>query len=211
MGSNLGVELKSRVGRAFPHATVTLDGNLGYSRVEPSAATIDQWGLTLGSRHELPRRFMVLATTSYEVDRVQYLQYRSITLAGIGYSILKMPRATLIVAPGIGYSKSEQTAYGRVLSFGNRQPPSVEGMAWGAHDMLMLQLAPTIMLEQQSLWLTAMENGAFRQAQFDVRLSGAVTRHLKMLIVYSGQYDSSMPAPVRKTVQSLNPGIQLEF
>lgn len=211
VGTNLGVELTSHVAREFRLGRVTLDGTLGYSRVEPVAATIDEWGVMLGSRHPLHHGFMVLATTQYEVNRVQYLQYRSITLAGIGYSIWNHPKASLIVAPGMGYSKSEQTPYGRILSFGNRQPPNVEGWAWGAHDMTMLHLSPTVMLQQQLLWLFSVEHEKFHQLQLDVRLTGAVTDHLKMLIVYAVQYDSSMPAPVQRAVQSLNSGIQVAF
>lgn len=211
VGTNIGVEITSRIARTFHLGTVTLDGTLGYSRVEPVTATIDQWGLTLGSRHNLPGRFLLLATTRYEVNRVQYLQYRSTTLAGVGYSVFKFPKLNLIVAPGVGYSKSEQTPYGRILSFGNRQPPSVEGVAWGAHDMLMAQLTPAVMLQQDLIWLSAWGDSRFRQMQLDVRLTGAVMNHVKMLIVFSRQYDSTMPAPVKRTVQSLNSGIQIEF
>jgi len=48
---------------------------------------------------------------------VQYLQYRTTTIAGLGYFVVKSSRVSLFVAPGIGYGKSEQTALGRVLSF----------------------------------------------------------------------------------------------
>jgi len=211
VGTNLGVEITSSIARALPHGGLTLDGTLGYSRVEPVAATIDQWGLTLGFKHDLPGRFLTLARTRYEVNRVQFLRYRSTTLGGVGYEIVKHPKITLNAAPGLGYSKSEQTPYGRILSFGNRQPPSVEGVAWGAHNMLMVQLTPTVTLQQDLLWLSSLEDGKFRQAQLDVRLTGTVTSHLKMLIVYALQYDSSMPAPVRQTLQSLNSGVQLGF
>ena len=211
VGTDWEAEISSHLARAFPRGNVTLDGRLGYSRVEPVAATTDQWGLTLGSRHNLPGRFLLLATTRYEVNRVQYLEYRWTTLAGVGYSVLKSPRLNLIVAPGVGYAKSEQTDYGRILSFGNRQPPSVEGTTWGAHDMLMVQLSPTLMLEQDMIWLHAWGDSRYRQMQLDVRLTGAVMNHVKMLIVFSQQYDSSMPAPVRKTVRSLNSGIQFGF
>lgn len=211
VGTNIGVEITSRLARNFRLGTVTLDGTLGYERVEPEVATIDKWGFTLGSRHDLPGAFLLLATTRYEVSRVQYLKYRSTTLGGVGYELVKLPKLSLIVAPGVGYAKSEQTPYGRLLSFGNRQPPSVEGVAWGVHDMLMAQLGSTVMLEQDLLWLTARGDPRVRQMQLDVRLSGAVTEHVKMLIVYSRQYDSSMPAPVRRSVQSLNSGVQLAF
>jgi hypothetical protein len=211
VGTNLGVEITSRIARALPHGNVTLNGTLGYSRVEPVPATIDEWGLTLGFRRDLIGRFLVLGTSRYDVNRVQYLKYRTTTLAGIGYSVLNQPGLSLIVAPGIGYTKSEQTPYGRVLSFGNRQPPTVEGLAWGAHDMLMARLGPTVMLEQTVLWLAGRGESRSRELQLDMRLTGAVTSHVKMLIVYSLQYDSSMPDPVRKTVHSINSGVQLEF
>ena len=154
VGTNVGVQITSRIARTFHTGALTLDGTLGYARVEPFTATIDQWGLTLGSRRDLPARFLLLATTRYEVNRVSYLQYRSTTLGGLGFSILKSPKLSLIVAPGVGYSKSEQTELGRILSFAFRQPPSVEGVAWGAHDIFTAQLSPTVVLQEEMIWLT---------------------------------------------------------
>ena len=84
VGTNVEVELSSNVARVFKYGTVSLEGKLGYSRVEPVAATVDHWGLTLGSKHDLPARFVVLATSRYEVNRVQCLEYRSTSLGGIG-------------------------------------------------------------------------------------------------------------------------------
>ena len=211
VGTNVGVQITSRIARTFHTGALTLDGTLGYARVEPFTATIDQWGLTLGSRRDLPARFLLLATTRYEVNRVSYLQYRSTTLGGLGFSILKSPKLSLIVAPGVGYSKSEQTELGRILSFAFRQPPSVEGVAWGAHDIFTAQLSPTVVLQEEMIWLTARGDSRFQEMQLDVRMTGAITSHLKMLIVYSRQYDSSMPAPISRTIESLNSGIQLGF
>ena len=211
VGANLGVAITSRIARTSRLGELSLDGTLGYTRVEPVAASVDQWGLTLGSRLNLPARFLLLATSRYEVNRVAYLQYRSTTLGGVGFSILKSPKLNLIVAPGAGYSKSEQTAIGRILSFAYRQPPSVEGVAWGAHDIVTAQLSPTVTLQQDMIWLFARGDSRFRQMQLDVRLTGAVTNHLKMLIVFTQQYDSSMPTPIEKAIRSLNSGIQLEF
>lgn len=39
----------------------------------------------------------------------------------------------------------------------------------------------------------------------------AMAKHLGLLITFSQQHDSSMPAPVSKVVRTLNPGIQFVF
>jgi hypothetical protein len=211
VGSALGVQVAATLARTTPTGAVTLDGALGYWRVEPDAAALDQWSLALGWRHDLAPRFPVLAKTSFDVNRVQTLKYRSTTLAGIGYAFVKQPRVTLTAAPGLGYARSEQTTRGRVLSFAGGKSPTVDGFAWGAHEMLMAQLTPTLGLQQNMLWLHGFSDASYRQLQLDARLTAMVMKHLGLLIVFTQQYDSSMPAPVSKTIRTLNPGIQLVF
>ena len=211
VGSTLGVQVAATIARTTPAAVVTLDGSLGYWRVEPDAAALDQWGLTLGWRHDLAPRFPILARTGLDVNRVQTLKYRSTTLAGVGYAFVKKPRVTLIAAPGLGYARSEQTLRGRVLSFAAGKSSEVDGLAWGAHEMLTAQLTPTLGLQQNTLWLHGFTQTSYRQLQLDARLTAMVMKHLALLIVFTQQYDSSMPPPVSKTIRTLNPGVQLVF
>lgn len=211
VGSTFGVQVSAGIARATRTGGVTLDGTLGYWRVEPSAAAMNQLALTLGWRHQLAPRFPILVRTSFDVNRVQTLKYRSTTLAGVGYAFVKGPTLSLVAAPGIGYAKSEQTPRGRVLSFVDGKSPGVEGFAWGAHEMLMAQLTPTLSVQQNALWLHGVTLTPYRQLQLDARLTAMVMRHLGLLIVFTEQYDSSMPPPVSKSIRTLNPGVQLVF
>lgn len=124
---------------------------------------------------------------------------------------MKNPKVVLSAAPGLGYARSEQTARGRVLAFAAGKPPEVDGFAWGAHEMLMAQLTPTLGLQQNTLWLHGLTEPSYRQLQLDARLTAMVMKHLALLIVFTQQYDNSMPEPVSKTIRTLNPGIQLVF
>jgi hypothetical protein len=211
VGSTLGTQVSAGVARATRTGGVTLDGTLGYWRVAPSVAAMDQWSLTFGWRRELAPRVPVLARSIVEVNRVQTLRYRSTTLAGVGYTFVKSQKVSLTAAPGLGYVKSEQTALGRVTSFAAGKPPGVEGAAWGAHEMLVVQLTPTLGLQQNALWLRGLTRTPYTQLQLDARLTAMVMKHLGLLIVFTQQHDSSMPAPVSTTIRTLNPGVQLVF
>jgi hypothetical protein len=211
VGSTLGTQVSAGVARATRAGGVTLDGTLGYWRVAPSVAAMNQWSLTFGWRHEVAPKFPVLARSIVEVNRVQQLRYRTTTLAGVGYTFVKSPTVTLNAAPGLGFVKSEQTALGRVTSFAAGKLPGVEGAAWGAHEMLVVQLTPTLGLQQNALWLRGFTRTPYTQLQLDARLTAMVMKHLGLLIVFTQQHDSSMPAPVSTIIRTLNPGVQLVF
>jgi hypothetical protein len=210
-GSTLGMQVSAGLARATSGGKVTLEGTLGYWRVQPSAAAVDQWGLTLGWQRELAPRFPVLVHSAFDVNRVQTLRYRSTTLAGIGYNFVKTPKVSLTAAPGLGFVKSEQTTEGRVLSFVAGKSPGVEGAVWGAHEMLMVQLTSTLGLQQNALWLRGFSQAPYSQLQLDARLTAMVMKHLGVLIVFTQHYDQSMPVPVSKTIRTLNPGVQLVY
>jgi hypothetical protein len=211
VGSTFGMQILAGVARTTPTGAVTLDGTLGYWRVEPDAAALDQWGLSLGWRHDIAPRVPMLAKSIVDVNRVQTLKYRSTTVAGIGYVFVKTTKVSLTAAPGLGFVKSEQTEQGRVLSFAAGKVPGVEGMAWGAHEMVTLQLTPTLGLQHNALWLRGFAAPAYGQLQLDARLTAMVMKHVGLLVVFVQQYDSSMPPPVNKTIRTLNPGVQLTF
>jgi hypothetical protein len=210
-GSTLGVQTAASVGYAAPHGSMTLDATLAYVRTEPDPASIDQWGLGLGGRHDLAPRLLLLGRATYDVSRIQNLEYRWIHLAGVGVVVVKRPAMTWIVAPGLGYTRSKQNAYGRVLSFAAGRPPGAEGVAAGAHDMLMLQLSPMLSVQQTFLWLHGIGSQAYDESQLQVQLTGMVAKGFGLTIAYTQQYDSSMPPPVERTLRTLNSGIQVSF
>jgi hypothetical protein len=77
--------------------------------------------------------------------------------------------------------------------------------------MLTVAFTPTLGLQQNALWLRGFTETRYSQLQLDAKLTATVMKHLALLIVFTQQYDSSMPAPVNKTIRTLNPGVQLVF
>jgi hypothetical protein len=211
-GSTLGAQVTLGVARSGARGAITLDGNLSYWRREPDSADVDLWGLSLGGRRVLTARWVLLGRSQFDVNHVQFLQYRSTTVAGLGYFIVKSDRVSLLLAPGLGYGKSEQTAYGRVLSFAAGIPASVEGPITGVHDMLSLQLTPMLGVQQDMHYFWSLRaRTPYRQAEFNAKLLGMVTTHFGLSIAFRQQYDSSMPPPVNRTLRSLISGVQLKL
>ena len=209
-GATLGAQVTLGIARATARGGLTLDGNLSYWRREPDSADVNQWGLTLGGRRMLTPRWVLMGRSQFEVNHVQYLQYRSTTIAGLGYFIVKSPRVSLLFAPGLGYGKSEQTAYGRVLSFAAGIPAGVAGPITGVHDMLTLQLTPMLSFQQDTHYFWSLTDTPFRQAEFNAKLLGMVTPHFGLSIAFRQQYDNSLPPQVNRNLRSLVSGVQVK-
>jgi hypothetical protein len=211
-GSTFGGQMKLEVTRTGVHGSFTFAGDVSYLRVDPDPAAVNQWELAIGGRRLLTPRWVLLGRTGVEVNHVQYLQYRSTTLAGLGYFVVQSDRASLLLAPGLGYGKSEQTAEGRVLSFIAGVPPSVEGLMTGVHDVLTLQLAPMLSFKQDMHYFWGLSTDTpYQQAEFNAQLLGMVTTHLGLSIAFRGQYDSSMPPPVKRALWTLTSGVELKL
>jgi len=211
-GSTFGAQMKLEVTRTGARGSFTLAGNTSYLRVDPDPAAVNQWELAIGGRRLLTPRWVLLGRTGVEVNHVQYLQYRSTTLAGLGYFVVQSDRVSLLLAPGLGYGKSEQTAEGRVLSFAAGVPPSVEGLMTGVHDVLTLQPTSMLSLKQDMHYFWGLSSDTpYRQAEFNAQLVGMVTTHLGLSIAFRGQYDSSMPPPVKRALWSLMSGVELKL
>jgi hypothetical protein len=210
-GSTLGAQVTMGVARSGARGTLGLEGTLSYWRVEPSTADVEDWGLALGGRRILAPRWVLLARTRFDVNHVQFLQYRTTTLAGVGYLIVKSDRVSLRFAPGLGYGKSEQTAEGRALSFAAGIPPSVEGPITGVHDILTVQLTPTLSFQQDMHYFWSLRRTPYRQADFNAKLLGMISTHVGLSIAFKQQYDSSMPPPVNRNLRSLISGVQVKL
>lgn len=211
-GSTLGAQVNLGIARASARGALSLDGNLSYWRRKPDSAAANQWGLSLTGRRLLTPRWVLLGRTSFDVNHVQYLEYRSLTIGGLGRLLVKSPRVTLLLAPGLGYGKSAQTAYGRALSFAAGTPPGVEGAITGVHDAFAVQLAPMLSFQQDLHYFWSLRSDRpFRQAEFNAKLLGMVTPHFGMSIAFKELFDTSLPPPVNRTLRTLVSGVQVKF
>jgi hypothetical protein len=211
-GSTLGAQMTMGVARTGARGALMLDGNLSYWRRKPDSADVNEWGFSLGGRRMLASRWMLLGRSQYEVNHVQYLKYRSTTIAGLGYLLVQSDRVSLLFAPGLGYGKNEQTEYGRVLSFAAGVPAGVEGPITGVHDVFSLQLTPALSFQQDMHYFWSLGASVpYRQAEFNAKLLGMVSARFGLSIAFREQYDSTMPPPVNRSLRSLISGVQLKL
>jgi len=145
------------------------------------------------------------------VNRVQLLEYRTVTIGGIGYYLVKSNKMSLVLVPGFGYGKSQQTPLGRVLSFGAGIPPSIQGAITGLHNMLNLQLTPTLSFQQDLHYFWSLGAGSYRQAQLNAQFLGMMAGFFGLSVMFKLEYDNSMPPPVNRTWWALMWGVQLNF
>ena len=211
-GSTLGAQVNLGLARATARGALSLDGNLSYWRRKPDSAAADQWGLSLTGRRMLSARWVLMGRTSLDVNHVQYLEYRSLTIGGLGRVLVQSPRVMLLLAPGLGYGKTEQTAYGRALSFAAGTPPGVEGPITGVHDAFTMQLTPMLGFQQDLHYFWSLRSDRpFRQAEFNAKLLGMVTPHFGLSIAFKELFDTSLPPPVNRTLRTLISGVQVKL
>ena len=211
-GTTLGAQVTLGIARAGARGALSLDGNLSYWRRKPDTAAVDQWGLSLTGRRLLSERWVLLGRTSFDVNHVQFLEYRSMTIGGLGRLLVKSPRVTLLIAPGLGYGKSEQTAYGRALSFAAGASPGVQGPITGVHDAFTVQLTPALGFQQDLHYFWSLKSDTpFRQAEFNAKLLGMVTTHFGLSIAFKEEFDTSLPPQVNRNLRMLVSGVQLKL
>jgi hypothetical protein len=210
-GATFGTQLSAGVVHGWKSGGLSFDAALGYQKTAPAAAVMDQWALTLAARRQLTHRLSLVAQSKYDANKVADIESRSTTHVGLGVLAVQTPQVTLLLAPAIGYTHSVETAQGRLLSFAAGTPAGEEGVAGGGYELFIVQLAKGLTFQQTVLFLRGMDATPDTQRSFDSRIVGMVTPRLGVSIAYVNQYDSSIPAPVKNTLQTLNSGIQVRF
>lgn len=210
-GTTLGAQASAEVAETQPSGGLSFNASLGYQRTEPAVAAMNQWALKLGWRHELSSKVSFIFSSKFDVNHAQHVSGRSGTQAGVGFFAAHTPKVTLLLAPGVGYSWSQQDAQGKILSFASGAPSGQSGFAGGIFDLFIVTLAPGLTFDQQFLMFHTIGRNTSSTYQFDARLTGMVTRTLGISAAFVQQFDSSIPHPVNRTMSSLNSGLQIRF
>lgn len=62
----------------------------------------------------LTPRWVLMGRSMFEVNHVQYLEYRSTTIAGLGYFVVKSDQVSILLAPGVGYGRANRNCITRL-------------------------------------------------------------------------------------------------
>jgi hypothetical protein len=200
IGGSVGVSLE----RSSPKSSVTVGLQLSYQRQNPNPAASDDQMVNITANRLLSANYRLVAQTIAERNRPQEIDARFTQHVGVGRVLVRTNRVRLFVAPGAAFAHANATEEAELASNG---AVTVSGVGGGFYESLSLKISPTIQLSQNLLWT---EISGRRQHASSITLSGQLSAHLGMNVVYNRRYDSGLVDPIRPTFNKVMIGLQLQ-
>ena len=200
IGGSVGVSLE----RSSPKSSVTVGLQVNYQRQNPNPAASDDQMVNITANRLLSANYRLVAQTIAERNRPQEIDARFTQHVGVGRVLVRTNRVRLFVAPGAAFAHANATEEAELASNG---AVTVSGVGGGFYESLSLKISPTIQLSQNLLWT---EISGRRQHASSITLSGQLSAHLGMNVVYNRRYDSGLVDPIRPTFNKVMIGLQLQ-
>ena len=200
IGGSVGVSLE----RSSPKSSVTVGLQVNYQRQNPNPAASDDQLVNITANRLLSANYRLVAQTIAERNRPQEIDARFTQHVGVGRVLVRTNRVRLFVAPGAAFAYANATEEAELASNG---AVTVSGVGGGFYESLSLKISPTIQLSQNLLWT---EISGRRQHASSITLSGQLSAHLGMNVVYNRRYDSGLVDPIRPTFNKVMIGLQLQ-
>jgi len=200
IGGSVGVSLE----RSSPKSSVTVGLQVSYQRQNPNPAASDDQMVNITANRLLSANYRLVLQTVAERNRPQEIDARFTQHVGVGRVLVRTNRVRLFVAPGAAFAYANATEEAELASNG---AVTVSGVGGGFYESLSLKISPTIQLSQNLLWT---EISGRRQHASSITLSGQLSAHLGMNVVYNRRYDSGLVDPIRPTFNKVMIGLQLQ-
>jgi hypothetical protein len=200
IGGSVGVSLE----RSSPKSSVTVGLQVSYQRQNPNPAASDDQMVNITANRLLSANYRLVLQTVAERNRPQDIDARFTQHVGVGRVLVRTNRVRLFVAPGAAFAHANATEEAELASNG---AVTVSGVGGGFYESLSLKISPTIQLSQNLLWT---EISGRRQHASSITLSGQLSAHLGMNVVYNRRYDSGLVDPIRPTFNKVMIGLQLQ-
>ena len=200
IGGSVGVSLE----RSSPKSSVTVGLQVNYQRQNPNPAASDDQMVNITANRLLSANYRLVLQTVAERNRPQEIDARFTQHVGVGRVLVRTNRVRLFVAPGAAFAHANATEEAELASNG---AVTVSGVGGGFYESLSLKISPTIQLSQNLLWT---EISGRRQHASSITLSGQLSAHLGMNVVYNRRYDSGLVDPIRPTFNKVMIGLQLQ-
>jgi len=200
IGGSVGVSLE----RSSPKSSVTVGLQVNYQRQNPNPAASDDQMVNITANRLLSANYRLVLQTVAERNRPQEIDARFTQHVGVGRVLVRTNRVRLFVAPGAAFAYANATEEAELASNG---AVTVSGVGGGFYESLSLKISPTIQLSQNLLWT---EISGRRQHASSITLSGQLSAHLGMNVVYNRRYDSGLVDPIRPTFNKVMIGLQLQ-
>ena len=210
-GETKGLQLAFGLERLGGATEWSLNVSGGYQRTEPNPAYINEAELRLTISHNIGGPFSLRAETEIEHDAVDELDVRVWQQVGLGWTPVRTPQVTLLLSPGIGYTE-ERGAGPELLGNARRQKfEDAQGLAVALTQKFTWRLPPAFVVSQELVTFHGLDDRPRLQYLGNLRLLGMVSAHVGMTIDYRRDFDSTIPAPINKTIERLSAGLQFSF
>lgn len=210
-GETKGAELGVSVERKSDILSLELDVSAAYQKTDPNPVSLNEAIMSFIAKRELGGPWSLRAETQIEHDEVDELDYRLFQSLGVGYTPIDNRHVTILLTPGLGYTE-EKGQGPEIIGFQRREKfKDDRGVAIASFESVTLRLPPAFTLTQDFFSFHALDDRPRLQYTANVKLVGMVSTHVGMTITYRREFDTDIPAPINKTIEKINAGIQISF
>jgi hypothetical protein len=179
----------------------------------PRTATSNNGGAALAYNRPFTKSLVFVSQTSYAKDVVQEVNYRFVTLDGVGFVPILKKKISLTLVPGLGAFDTDYEFTGVLVPlaalFANVERRAV---GYGVYDHLTVAIMPTLVFNQTLMHFRSFQNSSVYLLQSQFSLVGYVAPKVGISISVVSNYDSQLPEPyIAKQNTTLTTGLQFKF
>jgi hypothetical protein len=210
-GETRGAELGIAIERISEILQFKLTIDAAYQVTDPNPESRNEAALSFVATRKLSSSFGVLWETLVEHNAVDELDYRIYQDIGISWTAVQSNKVTVLLAPGLGYTEEHGEGPTRLGDTPRQKFKDAHGIALGSLEQVTVRLPPAFTITEELFSFHAFDDNPRLQYTGKVKLVGMVSKHVGMSIEYKREFDSSVPAPINKTIERLSAGIQLAY
>ncbi|HVX40337.1 MAG TPA: DUF481 domain-containing protein [Gemmatimonadaceae bacterium] len=211
IGETKGLQVEAKVVRRSAIASETFRAKSSYQKTSPSPASVDEGSAELLLTRSIRGPFHLLSESELDRNRLQEIDYRFTEHLGIGWNPISTKTAWLLLAPGIAYTQEQAPDSSRIRNVAGGAFEDANGLGMGMYEAVDLTIIDGLSLDQDLLTIHGFDGTPRLQYTGNVNLIGMVTKWFGLSIGYSRRYDSTLPAPIKRTLDELTSGVQISF
>ncbi len=211
IGETKGLQVDVKVSRRSAIASETFRATSSYQKTSPNPASVDEGDASLLLTRSISGPFHLLSESDLERNRLQEIDYRFTEHVGLGWNPIATKTTWFLLAPGIAYTQEQAPDSSRIRNVAGGAFEDANGLGMGAYEALSLTVLDGLALDQDLLMIHGFDGTPRLQYTGNANLIGMVSKRFGLSIGYSRRYDSTLPTPIKRALDELTSGIQINF
>ena len=211
MGETKGLQVEAKIVRRSATASETFHATSSYQKTSPSPASVDESSAELLLTRALRGPFHLLSESELDRNRLQEIDYRFTEHVGIGWNPIATKNSWLLLAPGIAYTREHAPDSSRIRNVAGGAFEDANGLGMGMYEAVAFTVVDGLALNQDVLMIHGFDGTPRLQYTGSVNVIGMVNKRFGLSIGYNRRYDSTLPTPIKRALDELTSGIQINF